>query len=265
MQVVANAEGVKAAAKKAAALAASVLVAGVSRRSCRDWGGPGRSRRLGGGTISVGALLSSRGAQPQQTAPRRAMLTILVPMRFLPPLQSANALSFDELQGLTYLQVKGSGIANTCPTLGSGSSNIKDLKAGSYKLEKFCMEPTSFTVKEESQVSSAQCPSPQKLRQEQCRAARCFMCASECGAAAAACNIGPLASSVLLTRTLLPDPSSAVQGSGRRVRAHQADDPSDLHPGRGGFCHVDVTGEVRVSMLKCAVECQPAQRHSLAW
>jgi photosystem II oxygen-evolving enhancer protein 1 len=67
-------------------------------------------------------------------------------------LQSANALSFDEIQGLTYLQVKGSGIANTCPTLSSGSSNIKDLKPGAYKLEKFCMEPTSFTVKEESQV-----------------------------------------------------------------------------------------------------------------
>jgi len=92
VQVVASAEGVKSAAKKAAALAASVLVAG-----------------------------------------------------------SANALTFDELQGLTYLQVKGSGIANTCPTLAAGSSNIKDLKPGSYKLEKFCMEPTSFTVKEESQ------------------------------------------------------------------------------------------------------------------
>ena len=67
-------------------------------------------------------------------------------------LQSANALSFDELQGLTYLQVKGSGIANTCPTLDGGSANIKDLKPGSYSLGKFCMEPTSFTVKEESQV-----------------------------------------------------------------------------------------------------------------
>lgn len=48
--------------------------------------------------------------------------------------------------------MKGTGIANTCPTLDAGSSNIKDLKAGSYKLGKFCMEPTSFTVKEESQV-----------------------------------------------------------------------------------------------------------------
>lgn len=64
---------------------------------------------------------------------------------------SAQALTFDELQGLTYLQVKGSGIANTCPVIEGGSTNLKDLKAGSYKFDKFCMEPTSFTVKEESQ------------------------------------------------------------------------------------------------------------------
>jgi len=63
---------------------------------------------------------------------------------------SASALTYDELQGLTYLQVKGSGIANTCPVLESGSTNLKDLKAGSYKIQKFCMEPTSFTVKEDS-------------------------------------------------------------------------------------------------------------------
>jgi photosystem II oxygen-evolving enhancer protein 1 len=92
VQVLSSAEAVKTNAKKVAAVAASVLVAG-----------------------------------------------------------SANALTFDELQGLTYLQVKGSGIANTCPTLDSGSSNIRDLKPGSYSLGKFCMEPTSFTVKEESQ------------------------------------------------------------------------------------------------------------------
>lgn len=66
--------------------------------------------------------------------------------------QAANALTFDELQGLTYLQVKGSGIANTCPVLEGGSTNVKDLKAGTYKFDKFCIEPTSFTVKEDAQV-----------------------------------------------------------------------------------------------------------------
>nr|BAF94213.1 33kDa oxygen evolving protein of photosystem II [Hafniomonas montana] len=64
---------------------------------------------------------------------------------------SANALTYDELQGLTYLQVKGSGIANTCPVVEAGTTNLNELKAGNYKFQKMCMEPTSFTVKEESQ------------------------------------------------------------------------------------------------------------------
>lgn len=64
---------------------------------------------------------------------------------------AGQALTYDEIQGLTYLQVKGSGIANTCPVLEQGSSNLKDIKPGSYKIEKLCLEPTSFTVKEESQ------------------------------------------------------------------------------------------------------------------
>jgi photosystem II oxygen-evolving enhancer protein 1 len=69
---------------------------------------------------------------------------------------SASALSFDDLQGLTYLQVKGTGLANTCPTIDAGSSNIKDLKSGTYKFSKFCMEPTSFTVKEDSQFKGGE-------------------------------------------------------------------------------------------------------------
>lgn len=65
-------------------------------------------------------------------------------------------MTYDELQGLTYLQVKGSGIANTCPVLEGGSSNLKDLKAGNYSMSKFCLEPTSFTVKEESQFKGGE-------------------------------------------------------------------------------------------------------------
>ena len=69
---------------------------------------------------------------------------------------SAQALTFDELQGLTYLQVKGSGIANTCPVIEGGSTNLKDLPAGDYKFDKFCLEPTSFKVKEESQFKGGE-------------------------------------------------------------------------------------------------------------
>ena len=72
-------------------------------------------------------------------------------------MQSASAISFDDLQGLTYLQVKGSGRANSCPTLESGSSDVKGtLKAGNYKVGRFCMEPTRFTVQEESQFKGGE-------------------------------------------------------------------------------------------------------------
>jgi photosystem II oxygen-evolving enhancer protein 1 len=40
--------------------------------------------------------------------------------------------------------------------LSSGSTNLKDLKAGTYKLERFCMEPTAFSVKEESQFKGGE-------------------------------------------------------------------------------------------------------------
>ena len=127
-------------AKKAGALAASLLVAGVSLETAH-------------GTGACAAWpASAADAYPAQSRAHCPPPTSFVSSRSP---QSANALTFDQLQGLTYLQVKGTGIANTCPTLDSGSSNVKDLKPGTYKLGKFCMEPTSFTVKEESQV----CPS----------------------------------------------------------------------------------------------------------
>jgi photosystem II oxygen-evolving enhancer protein 1 len=69
---------------------------------------------------------------------------------------TAQALTFDELQGLTYLQVKGSGLANTCPVLDKGSSNLRDLPAGEYTFDKFCLEPTSFKVKAESKYKSGE-------------------------------------------------------------------------------------------------------------
>lgn len=68
----------------------------------------------------------------------------------------AQALTFDELQGLTYLQVKGSGLANTCPVINGGSSNLRDLPSGDYIFDKFCIEPTSFKVKADSQYKGGE-------------------------------------------------------------------------------------------------------------
>lgn len=64
-------------------------------------------------------------------------------------------MTYDELQGLTYLQVKGTGLANTCPVVETGSGP-KALKSGDYKFDKFCVEPTSFTVKEEKADGSTE-------------------------------------------------------------------------------------------------------------
>lgn len=68
---------------------------------------------------------------------------------------SATALTFDELQGLTYLEVKGTGLANTCPVVDVPGSTVK-IPAGEYALGAFCMEPTSFSVKEESLKGDAE-------------------------------------------------------------------------------------------------------------
>ena len=45
--------------------------------------------------------------------------------------------------------MKGSGLANSCSTI-EGASATVNVPAGSYKVEELCLEPTSFTVKEES-------------------------------------------------------------------------------------------------------------------
>merc|ERR1712205_172491 len=68
---------------------------------------------------------------------------------------SAQALTYQEKQALTYLQVKGSGLANTCPVLEDGESDLKSLKAGDYSINKFCLEPTSFEVKDEAITKGA--------------------------------------------------------------------------------------------------------------
>lgn len=93
--------------------------------------------------------------------PKLFVLFLLKYVVLTPPLhsfasQSASALTYDELQGLTYLQVKGTGVANTCPVIAGGSTNPKDIPAGEYKFGEFCMEPTSFTVKEDSQFKAGE-------------------------------------------------------------------------------------------------------------
>jgi len=63
-------------------------------------------------------------------------------------------LTFDEIQSKTYLEVKGTGTANQCPTIDGGVDSFA-FKAGKYNAKKLCLEPTSFTVKAEGVAKNA--------------------------------------------------------------------------------------------------------------
>ena len=63
-------------------------------------------------------------------------------------------LTYDEIQSKTYMEVKGTGTANQCPTIDGGSETFS-FKPGKYNMKKFCLEPTSFTVKAEGIAKNA--------------------------------------------------------------------------------------------------------------
>ncbi|KAG2592814.1 hypothetical protein PVAP13_5NG581000 [Panicum virgatum] len=81
--------------------------------------------KLAGFALATSALLVS-GASAEGT-PRR--------------------LTYDEIQSKTYMEVKGTGTANQCPTIDGGVESFP-FKPGKYQMKKFCLEPTSFTVKQ---------------------------------------------------------------------------------------------------------------------
>jgi photosystem II oxygen-evolving enhancer protein 1 len=87
--------------------------------------------------------VSAAAFKPQQAAAAALASAVMA--------GSAQALTYDDFQGLTYLQVKGSGLANTCPVIEAGTTNLGEIPSGNYTFDKFCLEPTSFKVKEESQ------------------------------------------------------------------------------------------------------------------
>jgi len=65
----------------------------------------------------------------------------------------AGPFTQSEIGSLTYEQIKGTGLANTCPQVEKGGSGpIKT--TGKTVVDKFCMEPTSFQVLEEKLTKS---------------------------------------------------------------------------------------------------------------
>nr|GFA80901.1 oxygen-evolving enhancer protein 1, chloroplastic [Tanacetum cinerariifolium] len=76
--------------------------------------------------------------------------------------EGTKRLTFDEIQSKTYMEVKGTGTANQCPTIEGGVDGFA-VKPGKYNAKKFCLEPTSFTVKAEG-VSKNSAPDFQKTK-----------------------------------------------------------------------------------------------------
>eukprot|EP00967_Tisochrysis_lutea_P029991 scaffold35163_cov30-Tisochrysis_lutea.AAC.2 len=63
--------------------------------------------------------------------------------------QSASAGPFtrEDLNSLTYLQIKGTGLANTCPIVQPSENGKTTIAVGAgAKIDEFCLEPTSFEV-----------------------------------------------------------------------------------------------------------------------
>ena len=47
---------------------------------------------------------------------------------------------------MSYNEVRGSGLAAVCPLIEEGSTNLNDIKPGTYKLKNLCLEPTKILV-----------------------------------------------------------------------------------------------------------------------
>ena len=59
----------------------------------------------------------------------------------------AGPFTRSDIASLTYEQIKGTGLANTCPKVEKGAATSIKLGGGkTYKIDEFCLEPTSFQV-----------------------------------------------------------------------------------------------------------------------
>merc|ERR1712070_888657 len=98
-----------------------------------------------------------RAADVQMSVPKAAQVATLAAAAVLAGAQSASAGPFtrSDIASLTYDQIKGTGLANTCPVVEKGASTSIKLASGkTYKIDEFCLEPTSFQILEEKLTKS---------------------------------------------------------------------------------------------------------------
>ncbi|CAK0738062.1 hypothetical protein CVIRNUC_000988 [Coccomyxa viridis] len=68
---------------------------------------------------------------------------------------NAQAITYKDLQNMTYNEVRGTGLAAVCPIIEEGTTDLSDIKPGSYKLQQLCLEPTKIWVKEAGVMKDA--------------------------------------------------------------------------------------------------------------
>jgi len=99
---------------------------------------------------STRASACSVSMKEQNTA-QKVAAAAAVPLSFLLGVNSVQAITSEEVRGLTYQQVKGTGLANRCPEVGEQAAGgiIKFEDGVKYKLTELCLEPKSFQIEEE--------------------------------------------------------------------------------------------------------------------
>lgn len=77
--------------------------------------------------------------------------------------QNAQAITYKDLQNMTYNEVRGTGLAAVCPIIEEGTTDLSDIKPGSYKLQQLCLEPTKIWVSADTPAPSCALHCPSKV------------------------------------------------------------------------------------------------------
>jgi photosystem II oxygen-evolving enhancer protein 1 len=81
----------------------------------------------------------------------RALIVALIALCWSVLITACSSETMSSTKSFSYSDVRGTGLANNCPTLAETSRGSIPLEVGgSYRLTSICLEPTNFFVKEES-------------------------------------------------------------------------------------------------------------------
>merc|ERR1719213_1336948 len=101
---------------------------------------------------SGAARAKSRSLEPEMVDKQRrsaAGLALAATMLGMVPKADAGPFTRQDLNGLSYQNLKGTGLSNTCPRIGKESGTSISVAGGKYRINNFCLEPTKFEAEEE--------------------------------------------------------------------------------------------------------------------